>query len=162
MKWSVDAMCGANVKTWYFLYPMLLLNLVLTGCETTAEEDRVASNQYVRVVDRAWNSPEIPDCGSAISIDAVQVIDLESPGHEQQLSQLGGFELVREKPIAVTASGSRIDSELKAVRFAARKGCNLLLLGPIQEEMQTWTGNDAAGGTRMVRYLLFRMGNVQG
>ena len=144
------------------MYPVLLLNLVLTGCETTAESDQLAPKQFTLVGGSTWNSSDVLKCGPPVQNNEVRVIDMESPGHEQQLSRMGDFVLAQEEPIAVTASGSRVDAELKAVRFAARNGCNLLLLGPVQEEMQRWTGNDASGGIRRVRYLLFRMGRAQG
>lgn len=113
-----------------------------------------------------WYVPEheVPRCGARIQAEDVQVVDLESLdyGAAALERQLGPFQQVTDRPVAVSGMGSNEEIEQRVRQMAAGKGCDVVLLGPVHTQTEYPGGSGMNPGGKMskeeVPYQLFRMG----
>jgi hypothetical protein len=110
----------------------LALCLALSSCSVkpaAPEEERIVQ------VNR-WNASaqKIPRCGARIREEEVLVVDLEELDYDADSLQreVGSFTQVTDKPLAISAEGSRVEVEQRVQKTAAGSGCDLVLLGPVK------------------------------
>ena len=97
-------------------------------------------------------------------MDEVLVVDLEASPLDQsaQLEEAQPFSLITEEPVGILNRGSRVQTLLSAQKNAAKKGCNLLLVGPIHsQKKETASFTDAGRSNYSEKYLLVHMGTRQ-
>jgi hypothetical protein len=135
------------------------------ACSTAPDSSAVAADEPTQLLvanQYYWNAKQIPSCGPRVDTKEVMVINVDVPEEEKAalLEQAGDFQLLSEKPIAIASAGYRVQTERSAMRVAANKGCNLLLLGPVLEETARYeaTAINASGGQKIVRHLLVHLG----
>lgn len=153
-----------RLRTLFFAAILLaLLPPVLTSC--TADAQPAAQEQRIVRADR-WYVPEheLPRCGARIQPEDVVVVDLVAIDYDAATleAQIGAFEQITDKPVAVSSKGSREDVEQRVRLIAAGRGCDVVLLGPVQSETGYggWGAMSpgTAGGKEEVSYQLLRMG----
>lgn len=147
----------------YVLLAIPICLIAPGGCSTSPEAQQDIQ-KVIKANSRGWRTPDMPRCGPRIEVEDIRVIDTQIPDEERELAleNVGNFELAGEVPIAVSVESSREQAEAEAIGVAAFYGCNLLLLGPVQEESYI-SGGDGIGGPGGIgkstrRYLLFHMG----
>lgn len=111
----------------------MALCLTLSSC--SVKPATAPGDERVVKVNR-WNvsAQKIPRCGARIREEEVLVVDLEELDYDADALQreIGSFTQVTEKPLAISAEGSRAEVEQRVQKTAAGSGCDLVLLGPVK------------------------------
>lgn len=143
--------------------PLLVLCLPLASCSMNS--DPIPEENRIVRADRWYlGDHEVPRCGDRINAESIQMFDVEELDYDAEKLQqeIGPFIQVTERPVAVSGKGSQDQVRQRVKETAAGKGCDVVLLGPVQSQAQ-FSGGDGirgGGGARKseVSYQLFRMG----
>lgn len=143
------------------IFGLILLCLSLVSCtiDPVPEEKKIVhANRFYLKAD-----PNVR-CGVPIRMEEILIVDLDQLDRDAEslVQDIGPFIQVTEKPIAVSGSGPREKTEQRVRKVAAERGCDVVLLGPVETRTEIWGGNGistgSGGGKSEVPYQLFRMG----